>query len=218
MPGQIVIDTIDKKDENGKIVAGMPYLANVSYYNLDIENNTTNISSTITSIVPRTNGYYKGTQSYITVPDGEDQEEFDKKVVKMEVNYVLLSQSKIEGTEENPIKLKFTLNYSQKVTFDVENLKYYYFNDYSFAFKNNTIDPLPLENYKIKDAGGNIYDNVIRISKERIKDSEEEKSKLKDNSKFMYLAVINENNKPVNEDRNNKFIYIPNATLITPDG
>ncbi len=218
VPGQIVIDTIDKKDENGKIVAGMPYLANVSYYNLDIENNTTNISSTITSIVPRTNGYYKGTQSYITVPDGEDQEEFDKKVVKMEVNYVLLSQSKIEGTEENPIKLKFTLNYSQKVTFDVENLKYYYFNDYSFAFKNNTIDPLPLENYKIKDAGGNIYDNVIRISKERIKDSEEEKSKLKDNSKFMYLAVINENNKPVNEDRNNKFIYIPNATLITPDG
>ena len=105
--------------------------------------------------------------------------------------------------------INYTINfdYSQTVTFDISNTKYFYIDDYSIGISISNLNSFQtVRGYRLTKSGTSSYDNVIKAYRQGAFAEGEEPDVLGDeeNENFVFFAV-----------ENDLLIYIPNATLYS---
>lgn len=155
----------------------LPYLGDKRYYKAVIKN-----SNGAIAFVTDVNKYEKEGKEYA------------------KINYSISNN----GDLQDSYSIDFSVKNNEEIIFNLSTLRYYYNNDYSFAFDLTGVSNYYLRNYSLKDAGGNSYDKIIRISKEQYTNRASEKEPF--DSSYTYLAY-----------QGDKYIYIPNAKLYSPN-
>lgn len=177
---------------SGSFTSSLPYINNPSYYTLSAKVLTSQGNETNQEISTIINSIQKGNSN----EEGNTI-----------INYTITSTKPLEGK----LQLKLTLNYEEKLTFDLSQFDYVYIDDNSFGIYmsqlNSKIQSWILSGYTINGM------SVIRLSNKNyaydpkdtnIKDNDNAPDNPEDSS-YIYLAY--DVNNP------NILIFVPNATL-----
>ena len=128
---------------------------------------------------------------------------YDEKTNKGNITFTCYSFEQLQGD----IVYNIDFNYEDVLSFDTSKLKYYYYDEYSIGIEADNISLLSaIGGYYLKTPEGNLL--TTGVIKAMIMDGNNSNVPVvgDEGDKFVYFAIDG-----------NLLVYIPNATLVTPD-